>query len=371
MYCLFAESSLVLIDRALTAGDIVKKQLSDAQSGTVVSTSLKCDLRPLCSALDYTNNEPRTAHGLCSSSCESKEMHDGCLPLCRKIGRPMEHPFLNRELYDIPASELKYWNTYREGDYVIYKGWVGRVRDVMDEVTVRLHNGSVVVVEDADELQETYWMDHTHSSELHKHLSFAGYSLNWPKSVLQNAKPNDCEAQPCYVGQIVKTKKGNLRRGRWKFGAYDPNITPQGIVVDVRPVAVEVAWWLPNIFGPTTARKYPPITFLDVGILESGEVLVYDHSRQPRQYNRNYLPGASHSLDIGFGHHVRFRDVAGATVKYDGSQETKAHFERIPRTATQGFDMNVLGVTRICSKISVLWQDGTKTKEDSIQLVPS
>ncbi len=272
---------------------------------------------------------------------------------------------------------MEHWNKYRENDYIIYRDWIGCIRYITDEVTVRLNNGSVVVVEDPEELEQSWWVDGSLSSELHKRLFQADYLLNWSKKNL----PGDMEAKtvdamPCYPGQIVKTKKGNLRRGRWKFGAYDPNVIPQGIVVEVRHVQLEVAWRLPNIFMPYRAHTDPPSSILDLDVLESGKITVYDLSKQPPESSGHDLSGASYSPDIAFGGFVRFKDVAGAAVKYDGtqvnrtSQDTINHFRRTPRTATQGFDMNVLEVTRTQTIVVVQWQDSTITKEDSVFLVP-
>jgi len=272
---------------------------------------------------------------------------------------------------------LEHWNKYRENDYIIYEDWIGCIRYITDEVTVRLNNGSVVVVEDPEELEHTCWVDGSLSSELHKRLFRADYLLNWSKKNLpEDMEAKVIDAMPCCPGQMVKTKKGNLRRGRWKFGAYDPNVTPQGIVVDVRQVQLEVAWRLPNMFKPYRAQQDPPSNILDLDVLESGEITVYDLSKQPLGFSGHDLSGASYSPDIAFGGYVRFRDVAGAAVKYDGtqinrtSQDTINHFRRIPRTATQGFDMNVLEVTRTQTIVEVQWQDSTVTKEDSVFLVP-
>ena len=362
LYCLVAESSLVLLDRALAAGDVVKRSLSDAQSGTVISTSLTCGLRPVCNASEYTEKAPRTTHGICSYSREPGESQNHCLPRCIEAGIPGHHPFLNEEIRDVPASELQYWKKYREDDIIIYEDWVGRILYVVDEVTVRLINGSVVVVEDPDELQEPFWISGSHSSELHKHLCHSGFISKWPKNDLrQDGKAKDCEAQPCYPGQIVQAKKGNLRRGRWKFGAYDPNITPQGIVVDVRTVQLEVRWSLPNIFKPNRAQTDPPPIVLDVSIPDLEEVTIYDRNKLPRKAGDSQSINASFAPDVDFGHHVRFRDL-------DGELATRPN--RIPRKATQGFDMNVYEVTQTRTSVTVQWQDSTTTEEDSISLLP-
>lgn len=54
----------------------------------------------------------------------------------------------------------------------------------------------------------------------------------------------------------------------------------------------------------------------------------------------------------------------------DTSRAPGHHFDRVPRAATQGFDMNVLLVTSTSTKVMVRWQDCSITEEDSVQLHP-
>ena len=387
-YCLVAESSLQLIDRSFATGDVVKKKLSDTQSGTVMNTSVICSLQPLCSEKDFSRQQhppilghtpshgphtpkhskekgtapdPKLAHGFPAPT--SIESH-GLDALNTAVPRPLQ----------ASASELKFWNNYREEDTLIYKGWIGQVRSVYDEVTVRLLNGSVVVVENPEELEEPYWVASTPSYELAQRLDRAGYYQYSPgKSAPRLAKPQSTPAEPCYPGQYVQTKKGNLRCGRWKFGAYDPEITPRGIVVDVRNVQLEVRW-----LSAITSQQAPPpqpSPLLDTEELETGGIIVYDRNKLPKLPVPCTLANTSYSPDTGFGHKVRFRDPAGAAVKYapnsQGATSTSAPiFDRIPRVATQGFDMNVLQVVATATKLTVRWQDCSITEEDSVQLFP-
>lgn len=195
------------------------------------------------------------------------------------------------------------------------------------------------------------------------------------KSLAEDVYAKEWDAQPCYPGQIVQTKKGNLRRGRWKFGAYDPNVMPRGIVVDVRTVELEVVWILPNMFKPHRSQGDSPPSILGLDALESDEITIYDRSRKPQKADGHCLSPASYGPDISYGYHVRFRDVAGAALKYDGSRDDRTgsfrgYFDRISRTATQGFDMNVFEVTETRTRVTVQWQNGTLTEEDSTLLVP-
>lgn len=386
--CLVAETSLQLIDRAFAVGDVVKKRLSDTQSGTVINTSMMCSLRPVCSQADFSRQQhpaiqghtpshgphapkrakrkastagPKLAHGFPawnSPELEASVPSDASVP----------------PLLQAPASDLKFWNYFREEDTLLYQGWVGKVRSVYDEVTVRLSNGSVVTVENPEELEEPYWIPDTPSFDLARRLDRAGFYQYCPaKHAPGVGKPQSAPAEPCYPGQHVQTKKGNLRCGRWKFGAYDPNVTPRGIVVDVRNIQIEV-YWLSSITpeGPTPLQ---PSTILDSEVLESGAILVYDRSKLPKHPVVSTLANASYSPDTGFAHRVRFKDPSGAAIKYGpaslgATTRSIPMFDRIPRAATQGFDMNVFRVVATDTKVMVRWQDCSITQEDSTSLFP-
>ena len=167
-------------------------------------------------------------------------------------------------------------------------------------------------MQNPDELEEPYWLPGTLSSELHRRLLQLEYELQHTRKGDRPGK--SWPAEPCYPGQIVETKKGNLRRGSWKFGVYEPNVTPRGIVVEVRSVRIEVEWLYPNLFQSKQAQRSAPSEYLGVDVLQSGGVKVYDHSRRPQATDSSLLPKASFSPDIGFGHRVRFRDVAGVRI---------------------------------------------------------
>ena len=332
----------------MSAGDVVKRQLSDAESGTVISTALSCSLRQLCTAETYNVKHFDAAHGIISKKAAAARpapLSDSRYPV--------------QQLTNVPAKDLIYWNQYRNDDYIIYHDWIGQIREVVDEVTVRLTNGSVVVVQNPLELEEPYWMPGTQSSELHRKLVQLNYELHHTTKTEKPGKSWSADA--CYPGQIVETKKGNLRRGVWKFGAYNPNVEPKGIVVDVRTVQIAVSWHYPNLFLPYRPQRVPPPFFLELDVLQSGAVRVYDRSRQPGITGSSQLSEASYSPDVGLGHRVRFRDATKAAMNH-------REFSHIPRAATQGYDMNVLQVAKINTRVAVQWQDASITTEDSVAL---
>ena len=315
----------------------MKRNSSDVLSGTVVGTRMSCTLDPINYGHIFNNEHPSATQSTRSP------------------------------LLDIPGEELTTMEEHHHGDYLVYHDWVGVVADVYQEVTVRLSNGSVVVVENPDELEVPVAPEDlgvwSHGKSLAKRL----------RQRLTREVSSHADTQPWesfYPGQKVITKKGNIRRGQWKFGAYNPAIEPIAMVVEVRLLEIEVNWMTPNVVSYQAPGPGPPGT-LDLDILESGQVTWYDRGKLP-QPSSSSLPGAAQGNDIAPGNYMRFLDPAGAAVKYDYTRLGTAQgtFQRIPRTATQGYDMNVLRVRETKTHITVHWQDLSISQEDAVSVVP-
>ena len=259
------------------------------------------------------------------------------------------------KLFDVPGVELKFEEEYEEGDLIIYNSWLGQIEATYDEVTLRLSDNSVVTVDDPTELEEDV-------IPLPPDLVTAHTEL----------------IDSCYVGQVVTTKKGNLRRGRWKFGRYNPSVPPRGYVVEVRVVQIDVHWITQNVLaeGVTNQTVPRPPSLLGLDDLESGDVTFYRRDRQPGQLSATQVQlGFTGGSDIAVGDHVRFKDITAAAAKYDGTNTTrtgipKGRIERIPRAATAGFDVNVFKVIGTQTQVSVLWQDLSLTQDPSADLLP-
>lgn len=141
----------------------------------------------------------------------------------------------------------------------------------------------------------------------------------------------------------------------------------------MRQIQLDVEWLTSNIFNVHRTDLHPPPDSLDLDDLESGDVRLYDKFEPPRNSNNIKVPGPIRGSDIEIGEHVRFRDIAGAAVKYDGSTDLNRHhgiLHRIPRVATQGYDMNTFFVKGIKSITTVQWQDGSVSHHDATALVP-
>ncbi|MCJ1440622.1 MAG: hypothetical protein MMC23_001108 [Stictis urceolatum] len=333
---LIKESALVLIDRGLAVGDVVKRNASDVESGYVVKTSMECTIQPVYTDLPWSN----------SYNWPYKEKE------CRM---------------KVPSEELTFFD-YQEGDYVMYHGWFGEVADIREEVTVRLGNGSIVRVNDSDKLEVA---------------ALGGYDDHKRDLVkfLQEERKKFCEpsagevtgsASFFHPGQIVYTVKSNLRLGRWIIGSYSPAIRPRGVVVECRVVEMTVNWLTPDIYVHPYQRHYMP-----------PQTLTTDEIDEVRLYNRNNVSsnsnlasdnyGSRQGHDIGAGDYVKFRDVTAAAVKYSKASpqanETGV-FHRVPRHMTEGFDMNSFSIIGTTQTASIQWQSGSVTELPSTECIP-
>lgn len=308
---LIPESQLQLLDRALYVGDVVKRRAEDHMSGTVIGTKAVCTLFP---ATQFQG------------------------------GQITQATTDDLSIRNIPANELLNVHEYVEGAIVVYGDWVGRIENVYDEVAIKLSNNSVVVVEDPAELEH-----------------------------------DEITVERLSVGDTVRTKKGNLRRGLWRYGAFDPNIKPEGMVVETRPIEIDVQWLARSIGAQDTqyAAEEPPAN-LGRDEFESPSFYRYDASAGAAStlpLLSNGTERTYHVTDVAVGDRVRFKDLSGAAVKYDGTHTLpngypQGKVSRLPRTETLGYDMNVFLVMQTHTQVAVQWQDLTVSEDVSSSLIP-
>nr|POE62826.1 putative ubiquitin-conjugating enzyme e2 23 [Quercus suber] len=309
---LVAVSKLDLIDRSLLIGDVVRQQSN--LSGVVINTSTKCELRPMAEVL---YNDTHTLRGLVPPTSLNPAV---------KVGAAST-PIVN-----VDAAELMAADSVSEDDVVVYKDWIGRVDGVQSNITLMLADNCVVEIRD----------------DLAEHAD---------------------GAEDYFVpGDIAITKKGHLRNGKWVYGSYNANTPPAGTVVGTRIVAVGVAW-LERRIGCDDGRE-PPQT-LEREELESVYFKVYDRTRRPDNQASDEAHGTvSHSEpQIRLGMRVRFRDLAAACKKYDGTEGT-GKLSKIERKDTLGYDLNVFDIIKFRTTVTVQWQDLSITTQDSVTLTP-
>ena len=102
--------------------------------------------------------------------------------------------------------------------------------------------------------------------------------------------------------------------------------------------------------------------------IDSGDFYIYDEQRRPSDDSPLSTKVMS-DLDIQGGLRVKFKDAAGAAVKYDGTTP-HGKFERVDRRESLGYDMNVFTVTNTLTEVDVQWADLSITTETAAALVP-
>lgn len=192
---------------------------------------------------------------------------------------------------------------------------MGQIDEVVQDVTVRLSNNSLVQVERPHELD---------------------LATNEGIAVVDNSL---FLSDKFVVGQHVTTKKANLRRGRWILGEFNPNIEPNGVVVDVRTKSLTVDWVAQRYSGPGN----PPVNLFS----EPNPTLFPDED--PVVVLSNLSDATSYQI----GDRVRFVDRDVEMNQYG------AH--RMDRRELGGFDGNVWMVISTQTVVSVDWQDGTRS----------
>jgi len=325
---IISTSKLRLVDRSMLIGDVVKKNVHDAMSGVVVNTLTKCTLQPVC---DVSYKGGRAIKGFLPSS------HRNTRSDFQYTASGPAAP-----LVDVPVCELTYVESPAENDLVIYNDWIGRVLGTTSLLTLKLLDNNVVEIPDV-------------------------------------AEHADGDVDALLVGDIAKTKKGDLRTGKWIYGKYNPNTLPIGTVVQTRVVEAEVEW-LQRRIG--SAEDQEPPAVLERLELESSGFHIYDRARRPDTAaqtdirkvlgsdSKERIETISNSeIEIHLGQRVRFKDLAGACVKYDGSS-AQGQIPRIDRMETFGYDINVFDVIRFETDVIVQWQDLTITTEKTINLIP-
>ncbi|QIW97307.1 hypothetical protein AMS68_002825 [Peltaster fructicola] len=308
---LIARVKVEVVSRYFTLGEVVARP-HHMMTGVVLNTLPTCRLAGLVEA---TQSDSQTL--LRSRTREE-----------RKTAQYL--PDNSQLITDVPASELERVEDLNVGQIVVYQGWVGTVSETKTAVTLRLTNNSVVEVQN---------------------LEFYNDGDEFPSTAFS-------------VGDSVVTTKGVLRTGKWIYGAYSPNVTPEAGVVQVRTTVAMVDWVRMGVAGSTNA----PSTVLERVELESADFVAYKPSKLPPSCAS---PGKLSSVSYPCGEFdelatVRFIDQEIALTKYgnDTNGLVKHH-----RADHLGYDMNVLTVADSSLKVNVRWQDGTMSQHDSTELM--
>ncbi|XAR72685.1 Ubiquitin--protein ligase [Bertholletia excelsa] len=126
---------------------------------------------------------------------------------------------------DVSSRDLKRVRDFTVGDYVVLGPWLGRIDDVLDNVTVLFDDGSVCKVMKADPLR---------LKPVDKNLMEDGHF-------------------PYYPGQRVKASSSSVfKNSRWLSGLWKPNRL-EGTVTKVTVGSVFIYWIASAGYGPESS----------------------------------------------------------------------------------------------------------------------
>ncbi|KIW18401.1 hypothetical protein PV08_02689 [Exophiala spinifera] len=373
------ENDLILLSRSFQIGDVVKQDAS-GMTGTVIDVDENYTLEPIASCdvqvFKLLSLEPEIPS--CTPACASRPPH------------PFFHPNPHALICNVPSREIKTAQDVVKGEYLTCNNWIGLVDDVEYLVVIGLENKSIVAVAGFHGIHRPI---PDHGKPLITLPEFDGFRK--PDFVV--AKQGWSTMIPVgslRPGEMVVADRSRLREGRWIRGSYDPKSSGHGVVLDVRARDVAMEWISNNKGGERSSStapipRYEQMIYHNVdhfqdpaSLIPNKNVTVYDfpkmpgkaptvalNSRSPPEHQpdtRRVFPGQ----DFIVGAHVKFRDPTGAAVKYQGIDEDNSH-GRLVKVVSRNFpdwDFNEFIVVNMTQKATVLWQDGSTTTSDSLNL---
>lgn len=338
MELLVSEDDLILIDRQFSRGDVVKRNPLDPSSGTLISSSTECTLQP--------------------SFVIFKDELSLRTNFVQLEGEPISHV----DMHDLESSQAAPFQNHRAGDLVVSQGWLGTIKQVHEQVIVSLDEGGVVVITDENCLEERIHLPSTLLSVYTKvNRDAQGNYLTVP-------------AKPCHYGQKVQVAPKVLSKSTWLLGSYKRHMKPEGVVINITCVGVEIDWQLPRGQGGSySGISIPPARIIYLDAFHNTDAFkTYDQSRYPGQ------PAKAPHLAvtpwfISAGEQVRVRDAGMAEEKYGchiGSIQQRTVLS-MPWTPNAPFQRSIMAqVTSTVSTVRVRWQDNSVTEEPSSSLCP-
>lgn len=255
-------------------------------------------------------------------------------------------------LHNVPLSDLKYFEEFAEGDYIVYQQKLGFVLEVVRDVILSPSNEAAVSLEDPLSL------DHPLSTGPKDVISRPSHEGAVKSRILENGETVlSLEAPDFYPGDFLLTSKHNLRVGDWISGAYSDSTRPGGHVVATPASSIRVAWLCPNTFAPGEPYHGRDSDVFRPATLQRHAVKC-DFGKLPADSNDDTLKADSW---LGISDKVRFRDPAKAASKY-------SEYQHIPADQTFGHDLNIFRIVSMKSEFTVRWQDLSITIEDASSL---
>ena len=323
------EEFLHLNDRYVSRGDVVKRNPSDAQSGTTIANSVICTLQP-CMRVSHV------AEGY-SQVFESPVGLTGDIPRIESLGL-------------IPYRS---WN---KGDSAFRQDWVGSVIDSHEEVTLLLENGCIVEFVDSKGLRAKV------RDPLDAESPF----------VPMHAKTRDIKAgfrwtdtEGFFPGQKVMASKKALSKGHCVYGTQDGSCR-RALILSVSYRPVQVDWKLPKASGPD-------MDFVPDPFYRTGAVRPYDRSRgiEMSECLHREPPYEAVHQNMTIGEFVVINSPS--LVKKVHRAYEWQHINvptRVPEREGWGLDFVVARIVDTSNRATIQWQDNAITRECGTSICP-
>jgi ubiquitin-conjugating enzyme E2 O len=343
-----SEDDIELVDRDLSIGNCVKRNPQDALGGTVIGVYQKLTLRPVFYSSINPDTGLRSRFSFTEGLPQNSDQPGG--------GDQLDLPPM---LEDIPQEELVDANEFHCGDFVIYREKLGYVQEVSRGAILVLPDGRIVSPKDPDEVELP-----VHAQA--KTIVAIPNDSRLPVRKACDSKPFDFSipAFECRLGELLCTSENNLRQGTWISNrGLSENIPTVGYLVSAPLIDVHVHWICSNVFHKrNSSQRYESSDDIIPAEAWREHAVVYGDGGSPPYTapNHEQLPKIS-SPRLNLGDRVRFRDPAGAAVKYP-------NFHRIPTRDSFGYDLNVFESVSMRTEYIVKWQDLTVTREKSTSL---
>eukprot|EP00262_Sarcandra_glabra_P013852 TRINITY_DN391_c0_g1_i1.p1 TRINITY_DN391_c0_g1~~TRINITY_DN391_c0_g1_i1.p1 ORF type:complete len:968 (+),score=197.90 TRINITY_DN391_c0_g1_i1:469-3372(+) len=222
---------------------------------------------------------------------------------------------------DVNSKKLKKFNSFSAGDYVVHGPWLGRVRRVVDRVTVSFDDGAKCEIMGADS----------------KNL------LAVSPNLLEDTE------YPYYPGQRVHTGRPTIfKYATWLSGVWKPNRT-EGIVCHVEVASVYVNWIASVMVGCDFSSSPPSLQDPKNVILLS----CFPHA------NWQLGDGCLLPIDNCWNHQMGFNKRDPSTIATRGL--IKEH-KKYGRGQSRDLDCEqIYVIVKVKTKVDVLWQDGNRS----------
>ncbi|KXS20157.1 hypothetical protein M427DRAFT_66707 [Gonapodya prolifera JEL478] len=263
-----------------------------------------------------------------------------------------------KEILSIDTRELRYANTILEGDHVIYRDWLGVVRQTYDEITLLFPDSSVCVVREPLSCLE----------RIHSDSPFATKRL--------------------YPGAAIQCTRGVLRRARWIKGSgtymvkTKKVVQKMALVLDVCSHALRVSWCAHNpLKSPSTesatmtrkdsASPESPVTIdgtmspaHDIAVQETPSSVIYDVE------NIRVLKSCYDNATYQIGDRVEFRNRTSEVSIPSLSSESTLSLASSASTDVSRIT-STYTILRTITAVDILWQDGTRSVDvKATELIP-